>query len=143
MDGETTFDAWLDHLFGAAAEHLEPWERGLLGRLFEDTREQLNDFGFGFQPLLPDDDQPLNERANALADWCRGFLLGFGYAGQESQTPGACAEILRDFAEISRLDPDASGEAAEVAYAELTEYVRVGVQLVRGELARPAGTPLH
>ena len=31
-----------------------------------------------FAPLLPDDDAPLAERADALSMWCQGFLYGLG-----------------------------------------------------------------
>ena len=31
-----------------------------------------------FEPLLPDDEAPLEERTAALAQWCQGFLYGLG-----------------------------------------------------------------
>src|SRR5690242_18887624 len=31
-----------------------------------------------FEAMLPEDDHPLAERAEAVAEWCRGFLGGFG-----------------------------------------------------------------
>jgi len=59
--------------------------------------------------------------------------------------------VVRDFIEISRAGVDASQgeESNEAAYAELVEFVRVGVQLLFEELAvlrpptTPAATPLH
>jgi len=45
-------------------------------------------------------------------------------------------EILRDLAEISKVefDVEGAGEAEEGAYAEIVEYVRVGVLLINEEM---------
>jgi uncharacterized protein YgfB (UPF0149 family) len=53
---------------------------------------------------------------------------------------------VRDFVEITRASVDTrqDAEANESAYAELVEFVRVGVQLLFEELAdarRPAAAP--
>ena len=53
---------------------------------------------------------------------------------------------MRDFVEITRASVDTrqDAEANESAYAELVEFVRVGVQLLFEELAdarRPAAAP--
>jgi uncharacterized protein len=92
-----------------------------------------------FTPLLPDDDVALSLRAAALGEWCEGFLYGLGTGGLDARVrlPADVAEILEDFAEISRAGAD-EGESAEddeVAYAELVEFVRVGAQLVHDEFA--------
>jgi uncharacterized protein YgfB (UPF0149 family) len=95
-----------------------------------------------FQPLLPDDEQPLVERVAGLAQWCLGFNHGLFVAArigdaEAEMKSGNTAEIVRDFSEMAQVavgddEPDAAGEAA---YAELVEYVRVSVQLVYEELA--------
>lgn len=96
-----------------------------------------------FEALLPDDDAPLEEQAQALALWCHGFLGGMG-----ATAPGigrdrggedtAIGEILGDFAEISRAglsDEEAAGrDQPDFALAEIHEYVRVSVQIVFEEL---------
>ena len=82
---------------------------------------------------MPGDEDALQGRALALGEWCHGFLQGIGYTGKESGWPDECAEILRDFLEIVRLDPAVAGEADEMAYTELTEYVRIGVQVIHSE----------
>lgn len=130
---------WISRVFGPDDDPPNAQELALLAGLFAATRRQLDDQDFSFDLFLPEDDRPLSERADALGEWCQGFLLGLGYGGQGADWPGECAEILRDIVEISRIDPDASGEADEAAYAELVEYVRVGVQAIHGEL--PARTP--
>ena len=106
-----------------------------------------------FEPLLPADDQPIGARTAALAQWCQGFLYGLGAGGitDASGLPADTGEIVRDFTEISRagVDETQDEESNEAAYAELVEFVRVGVQLLFEELAElrrpstPSATPLH
>ncbi|ANB17112.1 UPF0149 family protein [Dokdonella koreensis] len=120
----------------------------LAGLLYEDCRRQLDDPDFGFQPLLPGDDAPLAERAEALVAWCRGFLGGAGLAGIGGRPLSEDAdEILRDFAGIaaSRFDVDGD-EEDEAALAEIQEFVRIGVLLLQRELssaAMPRSSRLH
>jgi hypothetical protein len=96
-----------------------------------------------FAPLLPDDDAPLAERADALSLWCQGFLYGLG-SGATSD-PGTVSteagEIIRDFTEITHVGVDAGEESEEneIAFAEVVEFVRVGVQLLFVELAAARG----
>jgi uncharacterized protein YgfB (UPF0149 family) len=108
----------------------------MIERVF--TANSFGEQGMEFEPLLPDDDQPLNGRANALALWCTGFLYGLG-AGNISDLEalsGDVGEIVRDFTEISRATgDDAEGdESNEQAYAELVEFIRVAAQVVFEEL---------
>ncbi|MBL8296979.1 MAG: UPF0149 family protein [Rhodanobacteraceae bacterium] len=112
----------------------------LLVRLFSDCRRRLEDPGFGFEPLLPEEDEPLGERADALVQWCRGFLGGLGLSGASTEqklSPDG-AEILRDFGAIaaSQLEYD-DAEEDESALVEVLEFIRVGVMLLHAELAPP------
>jgi len=83
---------------------------------------------YGFQPLLPDDDLPIQERLFGLANWCTGFLNGIGCA----LDAGAAATLLKDddtlsdFTEITNIDFEASEtNENEALYIELVEYVRL------------------
>jgi hypothetical protein len=134
MDTAMESMQWLNDCFGAELEGIQGVDRVRLQQLFSQTRRQLADFDCSFEPLLPEDGDTLEDRALALGEWCHGFLQGIGYSGRDSGWPGECAEILRDFLEIVRLDPAVAGEADEIAYAELTEYVRVGVQVIHSKL---------
>lgn len=134
MDSAMDSRQWLQACFGTEPDGIPGVNRERLRQLFDQTRRQLVDFDFSFEPLLPEDDDSLAGRAQALGEWCHGFLQGIGYTGNDSGWPGECTEILRDFCEIVRLDPSAAGEADETAYAELTEYVRIGVQVIHSEL---------
>lgn len=110
-----------------AAEHLR--------EVFEATSGSLTDGVLSFVPLLPPDDAPLPDRAVALGEWCQGFLYGLGSGAAVPDAvalPGEAGELLRDMTEITRVDvdPEDDPEANEAAYAELVEYVRVGVHLL-------------
>jgi uncharacterized protein YgfB (UPF0149 family) len=107
-----------------------------------------------FQPLLPDDESPLAERAEALSSWCQGFLygLGSGTTGDPAKVSTEAGEIIRDLTEITHVGVDAGdeNEEDEVAFAEVVEFVRVGVQLLfielapaRGEEPVPGVTSIH
>ncbi|HEY9148809.1 MAG TPA: YecA family protein [Gammaproteobacteria bacterium] len=106
--------------------------------LFEVTREQLNDSVLDFHPLLPEDGADVEDRIEALGQWCQGFLLGLSAGGISDldKLPGDSGEILRDMVEIARagsyeLDGD---EEDEQSFNELLEYVRTGVLLLNEEL---------
>ena len=107
-----------------------------------------------FAPLLPDDETPLSERANALSLWCQGFLygLGSGPASDPAKVSTEAGEIIRDFTEITHVgvEADEQNEENEIAFAEVVEFVRVGVQLLfvelapaRGEEPAPGAASLH
>lgn len=88
----------------------------------------LNEGQFDLQPLLPDDALPLTTRAEALAQWCQGFLHGLATKGEAVllSLDEEAREALIDLAEIARLDDaDAESEAGEQDLMELVEYVRM------------------
>jgi uncharacterized protein YgfB (UPF0149 family) len=145
-------DDWLGEILpdGRAEPEAAAWLRAL----FESTTSALGDSQMGFQPLLPADDDALLQRTEALGEWCRGFLYGLG-SGQMRDLAALgedTDEILRDFTAITQvgIDPADSDENNEEAYAELVEFVRVGVQLlfdrlepVRVPPPRGPDAPLH
>jgi uncharacterized protein YgfB (UPF0149 family) len=113
-----------------------------LRQLYRDCRAQLNDPDLGFEPLLPALDEPVEQRAEALVEWCRGFLGGVGLAGPPDEGLSADAnEVLADLGRIasSRFDYD-DAEEDETALSEVLEFVRVGVLLLHTELTRPRAT---
>lgn len=138
VNSRVNYEQWLSALF----EQPEKWQslpgkdRALLAALFEETRRVLDEENFEFDLLLPDDEADLSERACALSNWCKGYLYGLGCGERRISWSEECNEILRDMQEISRLDTQVEGEEEEQAYAELIEYVRIGVQLVRSEIQR-------
>jgi uncharacterized protein len=145
------FEDWLKEILPegqAAAE-----ARAELQQLYTATADALLQPDMEFELLLPADTQPIEVRTAALAQWCQGFLYGLGAGAipDASELPGEVGEIVRDFIEITRagVDAEQGEESNENAYAELVEFVRVGVQLLFEELAgarrppAPAAAPLH
>ena len=121
----------------ALGQTLEVYFHGeLAGRIMElyaVTAVALEDEEFSFHPLLPDDEDDIDERTRAMAQWCGGFLVGFAQvtAGQTAADALAedSSEILRDIAAISQadVDGDASEEDLEESYMELVEFLRFAV----------------
>lgn len=107
--------------------------------LFDTTLAMLADEGVSFTVMLPNTDSRLSERAEALGQWCRGFAYAVSLSAFEParSLSADSKELLNDFAAIARAgheDEDGDEDEAELAYAELEEYVRVGVLLIREEL---------
>jgi len=125
-------DDWLGEILpdGRPSPEAAAWLRAL----FDSTSNALGASDMDFQPLLPADDDGLPARTEALGEWCRGFLygLGTGPAGNLDGLGEETGEILRDFTAITQVgvDPEDGDESNEEAYAELVEFVRVGVQMI-------------
>jgi uncharacterized protein YgfB (UPF0149 family) len=122
----------------------------VLLKLFEYGTAQLDAPDWSATPLLPDDDAPLRQRVDALGSWCQGLLygLGLGEAERRGELSAESREFLRDATEIARVgfDADEANEADETAYAEVVEYLRVGLLLIHQDLrhsAAPDRSPLH
>jgi uncharacterized protein YgfB (UPF0149 family) len=145
------FEDWLLEILPEGRAH--PLATAALRTLYFETTGALESSEMEFDLLLPEDEADLDARTGALAQWCQGFLYGLGGSAIQdaSGLPGEVGEIVRDFSEITRVGVDSgqSVESNENAYAELVEFVRVGVQLVFEELsplrAQPSspGAPLH
>jgi uncharacterized protein YgfB (UPF0149 family) len=104
----------------------------------------LSDGQLNLQPLLPDDALPLAVRAEALAQWCQGFLHGLATHGEASllRLDEDAREALIDLAEIARLDDaGAESEAAEQDLMELVEYVRMTLFSTVSQLRTPVEMP--
>jgi len=103
--------------------------------LIEESRRALDD-GVGFVLLLPDMDDPIVERTEALADWARGFSVALlrGEDLKLGDLPENSAEVAGDLLRISEAQAGGQSEENERALAEIEEYMRVGVQLVFEEL---------
>ncbi len=124
--------------------HPAPADEQELRAVAAQTLQSLQDPDMGFQMLLPDDDTVLIARATALGEWCQGFMFGFAVAekkaGLSLSEHDEIAEILQDFAAISKVDAELgvseAGEEVESGLDEddveseedlmqLAEYVRV------------------
>ena len=111
--------------------------RQSLRRMQETVLEQLEASDFAFETLIPSDDEELYARVSALAQWCQGFLVGFGTGvkTKDSQFSTEAQEVLRDLVEISNVshEGDEGSEEDEIALVELEEYVRTAVMMLYSE----------
>ena len=157
-------ERWLEEIIPDEDRRSDDDAQQALRLLYADTLNSLRGEDMDFDVLLPDDDIPLVSRAGGLSQWCQGFLYGFGtgqatkqagnrageQAGNQASTaadaqdelPVNVTEILNDLTHIGRASVEIEGEgdeSEEEAYAEVVEYVRVGVQLIHDELIPAAG----
>jgi uncharacterized protein len=120
---------------------------------FNSTVQQLADDELRFALWLPDDEHSLDERTQALAQWCTGFLAGLGLGGPLQALSDEASEALSDLQQIARAGlsayADESGNAEgdeenEQAFSEIVEYVRVVILILREELRGPGvDDPIH
>ena len=114
-----------------------PENSPLIG-LYWETVRRLGGDEYDFQLVLPDDEQSLAVRADALADWCQGFIYGLGIGGMTDVDllSDEVREVVHDLTEISQAayEDDEELESDECAYMEVVEYARAGVMLVFEEL---------
>jgi len=138
MSADYSLERWLEEVVPSEEETLAEETVQPLRLLFADTVAALRGDAMEFEPFLPDDEVPLEQRTAALSQWCQGFLYGFGSvrAIQAEELPSSIDEILRDLANISRAEVDVgeAGEEQEQAYSDVVEYLRAGVQLIHDEL---------
>ena len=145
--GATEAPQWLVHVLGEQEQSSETLKTvaGQLMQIYQFAVAQMNDASVDFELFLPDDDEPLDERVEALSSWCQGFVYGLAAGGiqEDTQLPADTEELIRDIIEISRLgqealdDEDGSESAQEedeVAFMEVMEYVRMGILLIYEEL---------
>lgn len=123
-------DVWLERAVGGKQAPAP------LDALCDETARELDDVELGLELLLPGDDEAdLGERTEALAQWCAGFASGAGLAGRRAaDLPAESREFLEDVTRIAQAEV-ASDEDDEAAFAEVVEYVRMGVLLTRTECA--------
>lgn len=122
------------------------------------TISDLQAEDLSFAPLLPADDAALEERLEALGQWCSSFLAGLaaglarhGVASLDD-CPAEVREIVRDFVAIAEIDaaaPDAEAAAArgvdsaEADFVELEEFVKVGTLLISSTLTHDDDDQAH
>ncbi|BCA93825.1 hypothetical protein TUM19329_01860 [Legionella antarctica] len=106
--------------------------------VFSISQQQISNFDFEFEMLLPNENESLIDRAQAFSEWCKGFIQGLSMAGvdvdqfydEESQD---AFQHLIEFAELDTdsLDVD---EEDEKALMEVSEYARMAVIRLHGDL---------
>ena len=144
MLGDEAASVWLNQV---AAETGDAVAVAPLGKLATARVRVLADTDSLPVPWLPDDEDDLRDRVDAIVEWAGGFLAGLGEGAALRGSPARkrldeepLAELISDLGEISRAalsDEDLEDDlnAAEAAYTEIVEYLRVLAQLAYEELA--------
>ncbi len=111
--------------------------------LLTEVHAQLESVDLDFAPLVPDDEEPMQVRLSAMADFCTGFLFGYG-CGIDGQVSTQAVAILRDLQQIAELDDelddddDDALDEAEYDFVEVFEFVKVATLALYGALPMPA-----
>jgi len=105
---------------------------------YSQIRSTLDNRELQFELFLPDEDESLNDRANALVSWVSGFLLGFGLKQKDyGKLSAEVKEVIHDFTEINQMDTTFEDtEEDRQAFHEVVEYVRISVHLCFAELGK-------
>jgi uncharacterized protein len=108
----------------------------IIKTLFVWSHQQLNQDDALAPTLLPDDSYPAIDQLEAIADWCQGFLLGFGLqTGNQVIDNAEVKESLTDLADISQLELEAEeGEETQMALVTLIEHMKVAVKIIYWEM---------
>ena len=107
--------------------------------LFSTTADELIGGGFEFSLLMPDDDESLSDRAEALTEWVNSFISGLELMDlQKNQLSEEITEALADLQEISQLgiDEDEDLEEQAALFEQVVEHVRMCVLSCHSELGQ-------
>jgi yecA family protein len=137
-----TREAWVDSLLSG---HIEPGdERGreayqLLHQLFNATKDAFQSEDFSLPLLLPNDDTPLDERVEALAAFCQGYLTGIHLLGMdvEKNSNARVQECFQDLLAISQAQltqAEQKDQYNEAYFLDIIEHVRIAVLTIMEEL---------
>ena len=114
----------------------------MLATLWQSTHRVFSERLSAFEPLLPDDNDAVSIRTEALAHWCEGYLHGLvsgdhDAALKERLAAEPLADIIKDMLQITRatVDDMDDDDSSDDAYVEIVEYLRVAAQLFYEELA--------
>ncbi len=143
--GSTEASQWLVQVLGEHEDTSSTLQQvgKMLMQVYDITVAQMNNNDIDFEMMLPDEDDPLEDRVEGLGTWCQGFVFGLAVGGikEDTELPENSKELITDIIEISRAgyiaDDEAELEATEeeeIAFMEVSEYVRMGILLIYEEL---------
>ncbi|MDQ8934384.1 UPF0149 family protein [Acinetobacter rudis] len=126
-------DEWLQIMDTLNVPELDQEALAVLSDEAEDVAHALSEDELDYLPMLPDDEHGLEERVQALADWCAGVVLGFGLASGHLRSDER--DLIEHLQEVAAVEFEASDddEEGEMSYQELFEFVRlIPVSLAMG-----------
>lgn len=103
----------------------------LVDKLYQDTLKRITDSDFGFTPMLPEEEESVSTRVEALSLWVQSFLAGIAIVQPKLNRASAdVQEVIADLVEIARVEFDvADDEESETALMELTEFAKMAALL--------------
>lgn len=143
--------AWVDAMLPNFVDAKNPSQQAAhecLTQVFINTKALFDSTCFEFKVLLPDDEEPLCDRIEAISTWAEAFLSTLKVLGIDLQKAPS-PELQEAFNHLVGLicleyDPeDEADEEAEKAYVDLEEYLRWVVQLLyqsRSKFVRNGGS---
>lgn len=100
-----------------------------LSELCDSVHKQVSAEDLSFHPVLPDDEEAIDVRLEALGEWVGAFLEGFNSKNHTKDEE--IDETLTDFGEIAKVDPNVENTPeTETSYIDVVEFVRVGTMLI-------------
>lgn len=127
--------AW-EQLITGGSENVQTHE--ILQTLYQFSANQLQEFLFDFEMVLPEDGEALPVRAEAMTLWCQGMLTGLKIVQVPiaDREPSEFTEAIDDLIEIAKMNYEdvVASEEDEAAYTELVEYVRMAVIFIYQDL---------
>lgn len=107
--------------------------------IYMSTLTALADDELGFYPLLPDDEDEIENRLTCLGLWSQGFLAGFALVEKRvEETSELVNDALNDLAAIAQVglnDDEDWDESVEEDYTQLVEYIRLAAMNIFIEYA--------
>ncbi len=103
--------------------------------LHKDAHDRFSDFEFGFTLLLPEEEESLSKRVEALSLWVQCFLTSIAIAQPKlNKSSEEVKEVIKDLSEITQIELDVSeDDESEDAYIALVDYVQDAVAVCFAE----------
>ncbi|MBM7072158.1 UPF0149 family protein [Shewanella sp. 202IG2-18] len=110
----------------------------IVADLHKDAHDRLAEFEFGFTLLLPEEEESLTSRVEALSLWVQSFLTSIAIAQPKiNKSSEDVKEVVKDLSEISQIELDISeDDESEDAYIALVDYVQDAVAICFAEFMR-------
>lgn len=110
----------------------------VLFSVYSVSQQQIANFAFEVELLLPDDNQPLADRAKAFGEWCEGFVQALTLAGIDADQfyEEEAQEALQHITEFAELDYESLevNDEDESALMEVSEYTRMAILRLHADL---------
>ena len=112
----------------------------IVAELHKDAHDRLAEFEFGFSLLLPEEEESLSTRVEALSLWVQSFLTSIAIAQPKlAKSSVDVKEVVKDLSEIAQIELDVSeDDESEDAYIALVDYVQDAVAICFAEFMRDA-----